>query len=647
MLSAAEILAQDGPVARLIDGFHARADQQSMATAVEAALADGEPLLCEAGTGTGKTFAYLVPALQSGQRVVISTGTKHLQDQLFQKDLPLIRKALGQPVEVALLKGRGNYLCRYRFQQTLQSGNGPLARLQALNEWARTTTDGDLSEFAELADNDMLRASVTSTTDNCLGQDCPEFEQCFVLKARRRAVQSEVVVVNHHLLLADMTLRETGFAELLPAVDAIIFDEAHQLPALAAEFFSEGLNSRQLLGLARDCRQAQATEASDTRDLLTLAADLEFAVQHLRLAFGARDLRAPWDDWARRDSVEAALDELDQALAELDQALALVAERGRLLTFARRRCALQIQRLHAFREDTSEQWVRWVEAQGQQLQLHRTPIDVSSAFQSRLQAYGCTSIYTSATLTVAGDFSHFAGQLGLQEASQQTWAGPFDYEQQALLYLPPGLPNPMEAGYTQKLVAAMRPVLEAGGGSAFLLFTSHRALQEAARALHAAIDYPLLVQGEAPRTELLRRFREHGNAVLLGTSSFWEGVDVRGEALTCVVIDKLPFPPPDDPVYAARAARMKEQGIEPFMNYALPQAILSLKQGIGRLIRDINDYGVLVLCDPRIRSKGYGKRVLKSLPPLPQTADIADVQRFFQDRREQAGNRDDALLTRQ
>lgn len=634
MLTAAELLSEGGPLARLIDGFHARTDQQAMADAVAAALEQGESLIGEAGTGTGKTFAYLVPALLSGQRVVISTGTKHLQDQLFHRDLPLIRRALGLPVDVALLKGRSNYLCKYRLDQARHSGNGPQERLQALAEWARVTTHGDLADYPDLGDEDSLRAIVTSTIDNCLGQDCPDFEQCFVLKARRRAVQSEVVIVNHHLLLADMTLRETGFAELLPAVDAIIFDEAHQLPALAAEFFSEGLNSRQLLGVARDCKQALNEEATDMPEALSRVTDLERAVQHLRLAFGNRDLRQPWDGWARASKVESALDELDQALADLDATLAEIAERGRQLNHARRRCTLQIQRLQAFREETSDDaWVRWVETQGQHIQLHRTPIDVSGAFQSRLQAYGCTAIYTSATLAVGADFSHFAGQLGLEAADKHAWPGPFDYQDQALLYLPAGLPDPNEPHYTQAMLEVVHPVIEANRGGIFLLFTSHRALQQAARLLQGKLTRPLLVQGEAPRTELLRRFREFSNAVLLGTSSFWEGVDVRGEALTCVVIDKLPFPPPDDPVYAARAARMKEQGIEPFMNFALPQAILNLKQGIGRLIRAIDDYGVLVLCDPRLQHRGYGKRILKALPPLPVTYDISDVETFFKTRK--------------
>lgn len=634
MLTAAEILAADGPVARLIDGFQPRADQQNMAAAVAEALEKGEPLVCEAGTGTGKTFAYLVPALMSGQRVVVSTGTKHLQDQLFYRDLPMVKRALGRPVEVALLKGRANYLCLHRFRQARESGQGSQAKLSRLGEWARVTTDGDLAGFPELGDDDSLRPVITSTTDNCLGQDCPDFEQCFVLKARRRAVQSEVVIVNHHLLLADMTLRETGFAELLPAVDALIFDEAHQLPALAAEFFSEGLNSRQLTGLAHDCRRAVDEEAGDMPQVLTLVSDLEFAVQHLRMVFGRQDIRQPWEAWAREDRVEAVLDEVDQTLNDLSKALETIAERGRQLPAVFRRCALQIQRLRDFRDANISGWVRWVETRGQQVQLHRTPIDVSSAFQARLQAYGCTSVYTSATLAVKNDFSHFAGQLGLLEADKIAWTGPFDYEKQALLYLPSGLPPPMEPGYTRQLIETVRPVLEASDGRTFILFTSHRALKEAARILAGNIDYPLLVQGDMPRTELLRRFREHGNAVLLGTSSFWEGVDVRGEALTCVVIDKLPFPPPDDPVYAARAGRMKEEGRDPFMHYALPQAILSLKQGIGRLIRDINDYGVLVLCDPRVSSRGYGKRVLSALPPMPVTRDVEDVKQFYREQRE-------------
>jgi len=633
MLSPSEVLADDGPVARLIDGFQSRSEQQTMAETVARALKEGSSLVCEAGTGTGKTFAYLVPALMSGQRVVISTGTRHLQDQLFQRDLPVIRKALGQPVETALLKGRSNYLCRHRLQQAIESGNGPQARLRELSEWARTTDHGDLADFPGIKDEDSLWPVVTSTTDNCLGQDCPEYEQCFVLKARRRAVQSEVVVVNHHLLLADMTLRETGFAELLPAVDAIIFDEAHQLPSLAAEFFSDGVNSRQLLSLVRDARQAMQEEASDMPELLDRLTSLETSVQHVRLAFGSGDSRQPWEQWARHERMETVLDELDGNLNELNSALEGVAERGRLLTLAFRRCSVQIQRLRGFRDDDSSSWVRWVETQGQTFHLHRTPIDVSSAFQSRLEAYGCTSIYTSATLAVKNDFTHFAAQLGLHEAEKHSWPGPFDYQKQALLYLPSNLPEPMAPGYTGRLIEAIRPILQASDGRAFILFTSHRALKEAARELAGNIGHPLLMQGDIPRTELLRQFRELGNAVLLGTSSFWEGVDVRGEALTCVIIDKLPFPPPDDPVYAARAERMKAEGVEPFMNYALPQAILNLKQGIGRLLRDINDYGVLVLGDPRLTSRGYGKKILSALPPIPMTRDMDTVRQFYADHR--------------
>ena len=642
MLTPAEVLAADGPLAQQIEGFQARSEQQDMAEAVAASLKNGEALICEAGTGTGKTFAYLVPALMSGQRVVVSTGTRHLQDQLFQRDLPMVKKALGQPVETALLKGRANYLCRQRLKQALESGHGPRARLRELDEWARVTAHGDLAEFPGISDDDSLWPVVTSTTDNCLGQECPDFDDCFVLRARRQAVQSEIVIVNHHLLLADMTLRETGFAELLPAVDAIIFDEAHQLPELAAEFFSEGLGSGQLLGLVRDCRQALQNEASDIPDVLRLVSDVEFAVQHLRLAFGHQDIRQPWEQWARDERVEKVLDGLDGALTALAAALEAIAERGRMLTLVHRRCQIQIQRLRGFRENSSSDWVRWIETRGQSVYLHRTPIDVSSAFQSRLESYGCTAIYTSATLAVKNDFSHFAGQLGLDDAVKHAWTGPFDYNKQALMYLPSGLPEPMEQGYTARLIESIRPVLQASDGRAFVLFTSHRALKEAARVLNNNIDHPLLVQGDVPRTELLRRFREHGNAVLLGTSSFWEGVDVRGEALTCVIIDKLPFPPPDDPVYAARVERMKEEGIEPFMNHALPRAVLHLKQGIGRLLRDVNDYGVLVLGDPRLTTRGYGKKIMSALPPIPLTRDLEDVQQFYDSHR----NRSESIAVR-
>ncbi len=631
--TSADVLALDGAMARCIDGFLPRQQQQEMAVAVEDAIENYKTLVCEAGTGTGKTFAYLVPALLSGQKVIVSTGTKNLQDQLFQKDLPLVRKALQVPVQTALLKGRSNYLCLYRL--TVAEEEGRLAsremvhQLRTVREWAGMTNSGDITELMDVGEDSPLWPLVTSTADNCLGSDCPCFEDCHVSKARREAQNADVVVINHHLLMADMVLREDGFGELLPSANAYIIDEAHQLPEIATNFFGQNLSGRQLLDLAKDTVAEFHSSAADSKKLLTCADKLEYAVRDFRLALGNDGQRKPWAQLRGDNKVVEQLQVMNDALQLLHEQLDGQAERSKGLENCLERCAALLFRIGLFiGEETADQ-VYWVDIYSRSFVLCCTPLNVAEAFQKRMQEQKATWIFTSATLAVNGHFDHYADQLGLQDAQTQLWDSPFDYRSHALFYVPPDMPEPNNPAYVEAVVAAALPVLEASRGRAFLLFTSHRALKLAAELLQGKIDYPMLVQGEYPRNELLRRFREKGDAVLLGTSSFWEGIDVRGEALSCVIIDKLPFASPDDPVLQARADALRAKGGNPFMDYQVPKAVITLKQGVGRLIRDYSDRGVMVVCDPRLITKPYGKVFLNSLPPMLRTRKIELVQRFF------------------
>ena len=620
-------------MARCIDGFLPRQQQQEMAAAVEQAINNYQSLICEAGTGTGKTFAYLVPALLSGQKVVVSTGTKNLQDQLFQKDLPLVRIALQVPVQTALLKGRSNYLCLYRLTVTEEEGRlasrEMVHQLRTVREWAGRTDSGDITELMDIGEDSPLWPFVTSTTDNCLGSDCPSFDDCHVMKARREAQNADVVVINHHLLMADMVLREDGFGELLPSANAYIIDEAHQLPEIATNFFGQNLSGRQLLELGKDVVAEFHSTAVDSKKLLTCADKLEYAVRDFRLALGNDGQRKPWAQLRGDKKVAEQLQALKDVLAALQEQLEGLAERSKGLENCLERCEALMFRLGLFIGDETADQVYWVDIYTRSFVLCCTPLNVAEAFQKRMQEQKAAWIFTSATLAVNGRFDHYADQLGLNDAQTHLWDSPFDYRSHALFYAPPDMPEPNSPTYVEAVVEAALPVLEASRGRAFMLFTSHRALKQAAELLQGKIDYPMLVQGEYPRNELLRRFREQGDAVLLGTGSFWEGVDVRGEALSCVIIDKLPFAAPDDPVLQARGDALRARGGNPFMEQQVPQAVITLKQGVGRLIRDYSDRGVMMLCDPRLISKPYGKVFLNSLPPMLRTRKLELVQRFF------------------
>jgi ATP-dependent DNA helicase DinG len=629
----AEIFGPNGWLAKRIEGFSYRPQQQEMAQVVGRIMDQGGVLICEAGTGTGKTFAYLVPALMSGQKVIISTGTKNLQDQLFHRDLPMVRQSLSSPVSIALLKGRANYLCTHRLENTLHEElhltREQVEQLQWIREWSTATRSGDIAEMSRISEDAGIWPYVTSTTDNCLGQECSAYSTCHLMEARKRAQEADLVVINHHLLCADMALKEDGFGELLPSADCFILDEAHQLPDIAGNFFGDSVSGRQLIDLAKDTVTEYHREAKDMPEIPERADRLKQATRDMRLAFGLEQKRGAWSEVATDPSVKAHLEGLLDSIDQLAQALRAVEGRGKGLESCSERCDTVLRRLQDLQESEDGESIRWFETHRQSFRLNRTPLEIAGIFQGVMQGHHASWVFTSATLAVGGSFEHFSKQLGLTEAETHCWDSPFDYPHQAVWYVPKELPEPNSAEFNRAVSDLSLPILEASAGRAFLLYTSHRALQEAADYLKDKLNYPMLVQGTAPRTELLEQFRKLGNAVLLGTSSFWEGIDVRGEALSCVIIDKLPFASPGDPVLQARIDSLSKQGGNPFMTYQLPQAAIALKQGAGRLIRDEKDRGVLVLCDPRLLKKTYGKIFIRSLPPMTKTQDFNVLQRFF------------------
>ena len=627
------LLRDDGPLASAISGFQVREQQQQMLEAVSDAITNHSMAVIEAGTGVGKTFAYLVPAIASGGRVIVSTGTKTLQDQLFSKDLPLVKTALKTDTKIALLKGRANYLCTYRLHRAQSEGRfddrRSLSHLQRIADWEVITFFGDISELNSVPRDAEIWQHVTSTADNCVGSECEDYETCFVVKARREAQEADVVVVNHHLFFADLALKDEGFGELLPSANAVILDEAHQLPEIASTFFSEVLSSRQLLELSRDTLSEALSSASDMPELRDRLGELDKCVMDLRLAMDKPGLREPWYKISSKPGVEVEINRLGELLETLVQLLIIAADRSKGLESCLERMQIQQQRLFNL-NDPKAGTVQWYETYTRSFSLISTPLDVAETFKKHLESWKCAWILTSATLAVGKSFDHFTHRIGMESPHELLLDSPFDYWHNALLYAPPNIPEPQNVEFIPSVVDAAIPVIEACEGRTFMLFTSYRALNEAAERLRDEIDYPILVQGESSQGDMIKKFRKLGNAVLLGTSSFWEGVDVRGEALSCVIIDKLPFASPGDPVLEARIKSIRESGGNPFGEYQLPQAVIALKQGVGRLIRDDNDKGVLVICDPRIRTKSYGITFLDSLPRVPRTSKLEVVQRFFE-----------------
>jgi ATP-dependent DNA helicase DinG len=639
---AAELLGADGPFARELPNFAPRAAQQAMAREVQQAIAARDTLIAEAGTGTGKTFAYLVPALLSGERVIISTGTKALQDQLYFRDLPRVRSVLGARLKTALLKGRANYLCLYRLDQTVREGatfdRTQASQLATIRAWSARTRRGDRMELAEVPEESPLWPRVTSTPENCLGVECPFFDDCHVVKARREAQEADVVVVNHHLLFADLALKQEGFGEILPGASAFILDEAHQIPELAGQFFSQSVSARQLSELAQDALAECAGVTGAIGLLLEPVEALQGALRRVRLAMDALPQRGAFHLLEERSDVREGLHDLRELLATLIELLTSQAERSRGFANLQERAEVFGQRLDRIVDEHGGDSprgsdVRWYEHYPRGFALYATPLDLAVPMRGLRERTQAAWIHTSATLSVAGDFGHFARQLGLDDPHTLSLGSPFDYATQALCYLPKDLPDPAARDYIEQVIESVLPVLHASRGRAFLLFTSHRALRRAAELLQDKVPWPLFVQGTAPRPRLLEEFRASGHGVLLGAASFWEGVDVVGEALSVVVIDKLPFAAPDDPVLMARLAALEQAGINPFMGWQVPSAVIALKQGAGRLIRDVHDRGVLVLCDPRLTSKGYGRLFLSSIPPMPRTRELDDVRAFLDESR--------------
>ena len=637
-----DVFAPDGLLAASIPGYRARAQQIEMAERIGAAIAHNKVLIAEAGTGTGKTFAYLVPALLSGGKVIVSTGTKNLQDQLFARDIPTVRQALGSPVKVALLKGRANYVCHYHLENALADGRfvarEDAAHAQRIARFAKTSQTGDKADCGDVPENSTVWGLVTSTRDNCLGQDCPQHKECFVLAARREALAADLVVVNHHLFFADVMLRDEGTAELLPACNTVIFDEAHQLPETASLFFGDNVSTSQILDLTRDARTEGLTSAKDCLDLPKLCGSLEKAAKDLRLTLPVEPARFSLAQLEARGGFANNLVGLIREVEVFAALLETQAQRSEGLENCWRRAGELLVQLRRWQSGSNADYVRWGETYTHSLQLNATPLVIASIMQKQMSGDGAhprSWIFTSATLAVQKDFGHYCAEMGLEDADSACWDSPFDYAQQALLYAPQGLPDPNSYGYIEAVVKAAFPVLLASGGRAFFLCTSLRAMRRthellAEQLAAAGLDFPLLLQGEGSKNELLERFRRLGNAILVASQSFWEGVDVRGEALSLVVIDKLPFAPPDDPVLSARLDRMKADGRNAFMDYQLPRAVINVKQGAGRLIRDEADRGVLMICDPRLISKPYGKRVWRSLPPMKRSRELGEVLAFFQ-----------------
>jgi ATP-dependent DNA helicase DinG len=676
--AARDALSEGGALASRLDGFVARPAQQRLTAAVAEAISQREVLLAEAGTGTGKTYAYLVPALLSGLKTIISTGTRALQDQLYHRDLPRVREALGLGLRSALLKGRANYLCHYRLNQAKGDARftspEQASQFQRIVAWAGRTRAGDMAELESLADDSPLLPLVTSTVDNCLGSECPFYEECFVVAARQRAQAADLVVVNHHLLLADLALKQEGFGEILPGAQAFVIDEAHQLPELAASFFGEGFGMRQIQELGRDCLAECKQTTGATAVVQGPVRALEQALRELRAAMEAMPPRGTRYRALAVPAVADGFDVLADALGVLEDAMTPLAQtspgfdacvaRSRELgerlgrwrdgdavsdAFAEAEAddgadagddaqavleivaaegagGLDPNQLKAAAAKGGE--VYWYELSARGFRCQRTPLDVSAPLRQHRERSNAAWIFTSATLAVNGGFQHVGRKLGLFDPETLLEPSPFDWPEQALCYLPRNLPEPNSREFGPAMLEAVRPVLEASSGRAFLLFASLRALREAAAALEGG-PWPLFVQGTAPKGELLRRFRESGNGVLLGSASFREGVDVAGDALSVVVIDKLPFAAPDDPVFEARLEAVRRRGGNPFRDEQLPQAVIALKQGVGRLIRSETDRGVLVLCDPRIIGKPYGRTFMHSLPQFRVTRRIEDVQVFF------------------
>jgi len=624
-LSIEDVLSDEGNLSKLVDGYSARQAQIDMALQIKELIDEEGTLLAEAGTGTGKTFAYLVPALLSGKKIIVSTATKTLQEQLVHKDLPILFKACNVAGKARLLKGRDNYVCPQRLELTEtveQHSKHDWKKLSEIRNWVDNKTYiGDRAELETVPENDPIWRKVCARMEFCQSTECQQDSGCFYPVAKQKAAESQVLVVNHHLFCADLALREQGFGELLPDADVYIFDEAHQLPDIAAQFLGFSISRGQLEELIRDIKQAQKIEAPENQKISDYASLLDEQIKLINDALGKWDKRWTWkqlnDEKVFQVAIKRFIDTLTITIDELKQ----VIERGKQLSAVHKRSQDLLALTKDWITSQSENKIRWIESSQARFKFNMTPLSVAAPFIRQRENIGGAWLFTSATLSVGSNFDYFAKRLGLSEAKTSYWSSPFDYQKQGLVYHPVGLPEPRDPNYTKVMLRAAWPLLKASNGCAFMLFTSHKALQEAKAILESHWDGKLLVQGDLPKLTLLKRFKYADKAILLGTSSFWEGVDVKGDALKLVIIDRIPFAPPDDPIVQAREAFLKEKGLNVFMNFQLPEAVIAMKQGSGRLIIDIEDTGVLMLCDPRLSSKNYGNTIKNSLPDFPWVYD--------------------------
>lgn len=632
MSSIRDIFSSSGPLASSLPGYTPREQQIEMADQVSQAIEQSDTLIVEAGTGTGKTYAYLAPVIHSGKKVMISTGTKTLQDQLFKRDLPALCKALDVQPRISLLKGRQNYLCHHRLEKTLMQGRLPfkeqIDELQRIKQWSISTVDGDISELTEIPESSTIWPQVTSNADNCLGSDCDYHERCHVIEARAAAHKSDIVVCNHHLFFSDMALQREGVADLLPEVDAYIFDEAHQLAEIGHQFLGYSFSSGQIKSLLTDTLASVSAEAPEAKKNFSEFGDeISETLKNLQRFLDRLHSRGSWTDFFDHPRVSETITELVNRLAVYCGHLEEIRIRGTELQNCFERCESICIALDEMTQ-LNPKFIQWYEVRKNTFSLHNTPLEVATSFNERIKESHQAWIFTSATISINNEFGYFKHRLGIKKATCASWPSPFDYEKNSLLYLPQGMPQPNDAKFIPSLVEKALPVLRITKGKAFLLFTSLSALNAAAELLKNT-EFNLFIQGTMPKGKLLSEFKNSRNGILLGSASFWEGVDVKGDALSLVCIDKLPFASPADPIIKAKINNIREKGGEPFWQYQLPHAVIALKQGVGRLIRDEDDRGILMICDPRLSSRNYGKIFFDSLPAVPVSRQLEDIKRFF------------------
>ncbi len=626
--------SDDGWLSSNIKGFKPRKAQLEMAQAVGNAVKFATPVVVEAGTGTGKTFAYLVPALLSGKKTIVSTGSKNLQDQLFNRDLPTIQKALKYKGKIALLKGRANYLCLERLDQLIAMGvvgdKSVLSDLSKVRKWHQSTKTGDLSECTTIAEDSPILPQLVSTTESCLGSDCPNYKDCHVVQARKKAMDADLVVVNHHLFCADIAVKETGFGELIPDAELVVFDEAHQLPDIASQYFGQSLTSRQLFDICKDTNIVYRSELKDLAQLGKAADHLQKVIQDFRLLMGGEgQIRGNLRDLFADQKIVNGLNKIAENIDFLSEIAKKSLGRSETLDKIFERLAEIKLLLKKFGDTTITGYCYWYEANGRSFGLHITPLTVADKFGEQMKGQKTAWVFTSATLEVGGNFNHFCQRLGIENAEQMVLQSPFDYASQSLLCVPRYLPESNKPHTLTSLGQMLMPLIEANQGRCFLLCTSYYMMRGLADFLREHSSLNVLLQGETSKSKLLEKFIQEPHSVLVATQSFWEGIDVRGDDLSLVIIDKLPFTSPDEPLFKARMEDCRLQGGDPFNDIQIPEAVITLKQGVGRLIRDISDRGAVIICDNRLVTRQYGATFLKSLPPSARTRDLDKVIQFL------------------